>query len=146
MEQELMDNSCSEYTFITEFFNVRGDTANTLFLAIFDGALDVALVRAGTVRNPGDPQGERGWTDVRGVWGNRVRAVGAVGQKLINEYLETTFDTIGLLLCIRLNFLHQKRMQANRVPCLDTHLNSLLLLFWPKYVRSSAQKGPACVA
>ena len=64
-------------------------------------------------------------------------------QKLINEYLETTFDTIGLLLCIRLNFLHQRRMQANRVPCLDTHLNSLLLLFWPKYGSVQPGRDPA---
>ena len=40
-----MDNSCSEYTFVTEFFNVRGETANTLFLSIFDGALEAVMVR-----------------------------------------------------------------------------------------------------
>jgi len=96
LEQELMDNSCSEYTFLTEFFNVRGDHANALFMSIFDAALEAAT-------------------------------------KFVTEFLESTYDAVGVLICIRLNHLHQRLMQQRRVPCLDPHLNEMALLLWPKY-------------
>ena len=39
-----MDNSLSEFTFFTAFFNARGENAQRIFNAIFDSTLQIADV------------------------------------------------------------------------------------------------------
>ena len=43
----LMDNASSEFLFVIEFFSVRGDAAQEVFLAIFDTSIALSLVRIG---------------------------------------------------------------------------------------------------
>lgn len=40
----LMDNSASEYLFVSEFFNLKGDAAQDMFDAIFDTTVALAQV------------------------------------------------------------------------------------------------------
>ena len=41
-------------------------------------------------------------------------------------------DLVGLLLLIRINYAHQLIMNKRRVPCLDTYLDRVTLLLWPR--------------
>lgn len=43
----LMDNASSEFLFVIEFFSVRGDAAQEVFMAIFDTSIALSLVRIG---------------------------------------------------------------------------------------------------
>ncbi|PVZ98800.1 hypothetical protein BB558_005191, partial [Smittium angustum] len=56
-----------------------------------------------------------------------------IGTSLTKSYQETSFDTVGILLCIRSipNFLSV--LQKRQVPTLDSYFNSLNLILWPKF-------------
>ena len=41
-------------------------------------------------------------------------------------------DLLGLLLLIRINYAHQLIMNKRRVPCLDTYLDRINLMLWPR--------------
>jgi len=45
----------------------------------------------------------------------------------------TTFDAVGVLLCIRLNMQHTIIMQKRRIPALENYLNAVNMLLWPRF-------------
>ena len=47
--------------------------------------------------------------------------------------LQETFDLVGLLLMIRVNYHHQLLMAKRRIPCLDDYLDRINLLLWPRF-------------
>jgi hypothetical protein len=47
--------------------------------------------------------------------------------------VDSTFDAIGLLICIRLNQQHIRIMQKRRLPHLDGYLNLVNMQLWPKF-------------
>ena len=46
---------------------------------------------------------------------------------------QETFDLVGLLLMIRVNYHHQLLMAKRRIPCLDDYLDRINLLLWPRF-------------
>lgn len=54
-------------------------------------------------------------------------------QVLIKQFIDNTFDAIGILLCIRLNSQNLRIMQKRRIPCLDNFLNATNMMLWPKF-------------
>lgn len=48
-------------------------------------------------------------------------------------YVQETFDLVGLLLMIRINYHHQLIMNKRRIPCLDDYLDRTNLLLWPRF-------------
>lgn len=52
---------------------------------------------------------------------------------MIKQFIDNTFDAIGILLCIRLNSQNLRIMQKRRIPCLDNFLNATNMLLWPKF-------------
>lgn len=46
--------------------------------------------------------------------------------------LQEMHDLVGLLLLIRINNAHQLIMNKRRVPCLDTYLDRVNLVLWPR--------------
>ena len=46
---------------------------------------------------------------------------------------QETFDLVGLLLMIRINYHHQLIMNKRRIPCLDDYLDRTNLLLWPRF-------------
>ncbi|RHZ15346.1 hypothetical protein DYB31_012765 [Aphanomyces astaci] len=56
----------------------------------------------------------------------------SLGLEQLENYLCTCYDAIGLLLMVRLTLQHQQVLQQRRVPVLDTYLNRVLLLLWPR--------------
>ncbi|OQS06163.1 vacuolar protein sorting-associated protein [Thraustotheca clavata] len=51
----------------------------------------------------------------------------------LENYLCTSYDSIGLLLMIRLTTDHKNLMSKRHVPVLDSFLDRVLLLLWPRY-------------
>ncbi|CAK4089947.1 unnamed protein product [Aphanomyces euteiches] len=51
----------------------------------------------------------------------------------LENYLCTCYDAIGLLLMIRLTQSHRQVMEQRRIPVLDTYLDRILLLLWPRF-------------
>jgi hypothetical protein len=47
--------------------------------------------------------------------------------------IDTSYDAVGLLLCIRINNLNLLTMQKRLIPCFDSHLNALNLYLWPRF-------------
>lgn len=46
---------------------------------------------------------------------------------------QETYDLVGLLLMIRINYHHQLIMNKRRIPCLDDYLDRTNLLLWPRF-------------
>ena len=65
------------------------------------------------------------------------RDVFAQPLQVIDEYVQseisTNFDAIGLALAILINRGHQKLMQKRRIPSLDSHLDKVNIMLWPKF-------------
>lgn len=54
-------------------------------------------------------------------------------QSFVKAYVDSTFDAVGVLICIRLNTQHIKMMQKRRIPCLEGFMNVTNMLLWPKF-------------
>ena len=54
-------------------------------------------------------------------------------ESMIKQYTETSFDAIGILFCIRINTQNLRIMQKRRLPVLDTFLNLVNILMWPRF-------------
>jgi vacuolar protein sorting-associated protein 52 len=54
-------------------------------------------------------------------------------ETMIKSYIESSFDAIGILFCIRINTQNLRIMQKRRLPILDTFLNLLNILMWPRF-------------
>ncbi|KAK9908133.1 hypothetical protein WJX75_003087 [Coccomyxa subellipsoidea] len=57
----------------------------------------------------------------------------AVVESALAASLQETFDLVGLLLMIRINYHHQLIMNKRRIPCLDDYLDRTNLLLWPRF-------------
>ncbi|RHY28847.1 hypothetical protein DYB32_008264, partial [Aphanomyces invadans] len=56
----------------------------------------------------------------------------SLGLEQLENYLCTCYDAIGLLLMVRLTLQHQHILEQRRVPVLETYLNRVLVLLWPR--------------
>ncbi|CAG8555092.1 11996_t:CDS:2, partial [Racocetra fulgida] len=54
-------------------------------------------------------------------------------QNSTKQYVETTYDAIGILLCIRLNTQFALELQRRRVPALEGYTNQTNMLLWPRF-------------
>lgn len=51
----------------------------------------------------------------------------------IKQHTDLTFDAVEVLLCIRLNSQNLRIMQRRRIPGLDTFLNMINMILWPRF-------------
>ncbi|KAL3668681.1 hypothetical protein V7S43_005977 [Phytophthora oleae] len=51
----------------------------------------------------------------------------------MENYLFTCYDSIGLLLMIRLTYAQRLVMEKRRIPCLDAYFDRVALLLWPRF-------------
>ncbi|KAJ2225795.1 Vacuolar protein sorting-associated protein 52 [Coemansia sp. RSA 485] len=56
-----------------------------------------------------------------------------VGEQFAKSYLETTFDALGVLLCVRIIAQLAGDLQRRLVPVLDAYVNSMNMLLWPRF-------------
>ncbi|KAH8723639.1 Sac2 family-domain-containing protein [Phaeosphaeriaceae sp. PMI808] len=57
----------------------------------------------------------------------------AVGQAMTKALVATTTDTLGVLLCVRLNQHFAFDLQRRKVPTVDNYINATNMLLWPRY-------------
>ncbi|KAH7385535.1 Sac2 family protein [Phaeosphaeria sp. MPI-PUGE-AT-0046c] len=57
----------------------------------------------------------------------------AVGQALTKALVATTTDTLGILLCVRLNQHFAFELQRRKVPTVEGYINGTNMLLWPRY-------------
>jgi hypothetical protein len=51
----------------------------------------------------------------------------------LEQLVESSYDALGILLCIRINTQHRLIMQNRKLTCLDNFLNRVNLLLWPRF-------------
>jgi hypothetical protein len=54
-------------------------------------------------------------------------------QAVLKQYVETSYDAVGVLICIRINQQNLRIMQARRIPALEAFMNATNMLLWPKF-------------
>jgi hypothetical protein len=57
----------------------------------------------------------------------------AVGQSLTKALVAATTDTLGILLCVRLNQHFAFELQRRKVPTVENYINATNMLLWPRY-------------
>ena len=57
----------------------------------------------------------------------------ALGKTFTKNLVDTTFDSLGILLCVRLNQYAQFEMQKRRIPAAEGYLNATNMLLWPRF-------------
>ncbi|KAJ3265746.1 hypothetical protein HDU77_004014 [Chytriomyces hyalinus] len=103
----LMDNASSEYMFSTEFF--------------------FSTWRRGSKMAVADP------ATIGTVFADIFEPTLKFLQSALKQYIDASFDAVGVLLCIRLNSFHARLMQKRRIPCLENFMNLLNILLWPRF-------------
>ncbi|CAE7243240.1 VPS52 [Symbiodinium microadriaticum] len=61
----------------------------------------------------------------------------------LEGFLGNCWDSVGLLLMVRIVDFYRKRMQQRKVSCLDSYLDALQLLLWQGRPSSGLTQGPA---
>ncbi|KAG0172911.1 hypothetical protein DFQ30_009374 [Apophysomyces sp. BC1015] len=56
-----------------------------------------------------------------------------VGLNFTKAYIESSYDAVGILLCIRINTQFALELQRRRVPALEGYTNSTNMLLWPRF-------------
>ncbi|KAI8927959.1 Sac2 family-domain-containing protein [Entophlyctis helioformis] len=54
-------------------------------------------------------------------------------QATIKSQIDSSFDAVGILICIRINAQNIRIMQKRRIPALESFLNILNILLWPRF-------------
>jgi len=106
----LLDNASSEYVFTYDFF----------------------VSPKNRTHKPGH-KGAGGPAMASAIFEETFRPTSSIIMTIAKEYTESTFDAIGLLICIRLNQQHGLIMSHRRIPCLDDYINAMNLLLWPRF-------------
>lgn len=57
----------------------------------------------------------------------------ALGQALTKQLVEPTSDTLGVLLCVRLNQHFAFELQRRKVPAVEGYVNATNMLLWPRF-------------
>ncbi|KAF2257830.1 Sac2 family protein [Lojkania enalia] len=57
----------------------------------------------------------------------------ALGQSLTKQLTETTTDTLGILLCVRINQHLAFSLQRRKVPTMENYINATNMLLWPRF-------------
>lgn len=96
-----MDNSCREYLFVVDFFNLTTTNAQDFFDTILGKTLAYLMVS----QQPG--------------WSNQHLHYFLPLQKHVETYVESCYDAIGLFLCIHINYRFEAIMTRRGVPCLQ---------------------------
>ena len=56
-----------------------------------------------------------------------------VVTEMLDHYLSSSWDAIGILLCARISHMQQEIMARRSVPALEEFLNAVRLLLWPRF-------------
>ena len=57
----------------------------------------------------------------------------ALGRSLVKDLIESTYDCLGILLCVRLNQHFAFELQRRKIPVADGYINGMNMLLWPRF-------------
>jgi hypothetical protein len=57
----------------------------------------------------------------------------SLGQGLAKQLVENTTDSLGVLMCVRLNQQAAFELQRRKVPVADSYINGINMLLWPRF-------------
>jgi len=57
----------------------------------------------------------------------------ALGQALTKTLVSDTYDSLGLLLCVRLNQHFAFELQRRKIPAVDSYINLTSMTLWPRF-------------
>ncbi|KAJ9209738.1 hypothetical protein DTO166G4_8647 [Paecilomyces variotii] len=57
----------------------------------------------------------------------------ALGQSLTKQLIENSTDSLGVLLCVRLNQQSAFELQRRKIPVADSYVNGTNMLLWPRF-------------
>ena len=57
----------------------------------------------------------------------------ALGRSLVTDLVSTSYDCLGILLCVRLNQHSAFELQRRKVPVADSYVNAVNMLLWPRF-------------
>ncbi|KAL4881216.1 Sac2 family-domain-containing protein [Aspergillus karnatakaensis] len=57
----------------------------------------------------------------------------ALGQGLTKQLIETTTDSLGVLMCVRLNQQAAFELQRRKIPVADSYVNGINMHLWPRF-------------
>ena len=57
----------------------------------------------------------------------------ALGRSLVKDFIESTYDCLGILLCVRLNQHFAFELQRRKIPVADGYINGMNMLLWPRF-------------
>ncbi|KAL4922760.1 Sac2 family-domain-containing protein [Aspergillus aurantiobrunneus] len=60
-------------------------------------------------------------------------SVFSLGQGLTKQLIENTTDSLGVLMCVRLNQQAAFELQRRKVPVADTYINGINMHLWPRF-------------
>ncbi|KAJ1964007.1 Vacuolar protein sorting-associated protein 52 [Dipsacomyces acuminosporus] len=100
----LVDNATTEYEFITQFFV-----------------------------SPKARQKAAGSDMVRMIFKHAFEPSMRTGEQFLKHYLETAYDALGVLVCIRIMTQLASELQRRRIPVLDSYVNSMNMHLWPRF-------------
>ncbi|KAG0236608.1 Vacuolar protein sorting-associated protein 52 [Mortierella sp. GBA43] len=113
----LIDNASSEYLFLVEYFSKRSqpdiEGIKGVFAHIFEPTLKLGL-------------------NINRLL-TRTTLADEILQANVKEYADTSFDAIGILLCLRINHQLAKELERRRIPMLDNYRNAIHIALWPRF-------------
>ncbi|KAK0932814.1 Vacuolar protein sorting-associated protein 52 [Friedmanniomyces endolithicus] len=56
-----------------------------------------------------------------------------LGHDLLRHLIDTTFDALGVILCVRLTQHSAFELQRRKVPAMDAYINATSMLLWPRF-------------
>lgn len=119
-----MDTATAEYLFCCDFFQ-----EDTIFTELFAATLSVvesAMAASLQVRSSPVSACQHTCEQTHYCGGMHAADTALVCK-------QDTYDLVGLLLMIRVNYHHQLVMNKRRIPCLDDYLDRVNLLLWPRF-------------
>ncbi|KAJ1973876.1 Vacuolar protein sorting-associated protein 52 [Dimargaris xerosporica] len=100
----LIDNTTSEYEFVSQFFIT-----------------------------PGTHQQHKGSDTAKAIYEHIFEPVCNTGLGLTRLLTEHSFDALGVLLCLRINYQLANELQHRRVPVLEKYINATNMQLWPRF-------------
>ncbi|KAJ1975224.1 Vacuolar protein sorting-associated protein 52 [Dimargaris verticillata] len=100
----LIDNTTSEYEFVSQFFIT-----------------------------PGTHHQHKGSDTAKAIFEHIFEPVCNTGLGLTRLLTEHSFDALGVLLCLRINYQLANELQHRRVPVLEKYINATNMQLWPRF-------------
>ncbi|KAG0316787.1 Vacuolar protein sorting-associated protein 52 [Dissophora globulifera] len=70
---------------------------------------------------------------IRGVFNHIFEPTLKLGLANVKVYADSSFDAIGILLCLRINHQLSKELERRKIPMLDKYRDAIHMALWPRF-------------